>query len=48
MIDGIINNGKSSATEDAERASVLEQLKAALPKAERPKPPRCPEERSLD
>jgi hypothetical protein len=48
MIDGIINNGKSSATEDVERASVLEQLKAALPKAERPKPPRCPEERSLD
>jgi hypothetical protein len=48
MIDGIINNGKSSATEDDERASVLEQLKAALPKAERPKPPRCPEERSLD
>jgi hypothetical protein len=48
MIDGIINNGMSSATEDDERASVLEQLKAALPKAERPKPPRCPEERSLD
>ena len=46
MIDGVINNGKSAATE--ERKSVLQQLKDA-PAAEAPrKPSRCSKERDLE
>ena len=46
MIDGVINNGKSAATE--ERKSVLQQLKDT-PTAETPrKPPRHSKERDLE
>ena len=46
MIDGVINNGKSAATE--ERKSVLQQLKDT-PAAETPrKPPRHSKERDLE
>lgn len=47
MIDGIINNGKSPQMEDANKPSVLEQLKSTH-EPEFHKPPSRPKERDLE
>lgn len=48
MIDGVINNGKSAPLEEANKPSVLEQLKNTAEKEAFRKPPGRPMERDLE